>query len=494
MKQAVIYARVSTKEQEKEGYSIPAQLALLQDYAQRNNITVMQTYTEAETAKKAGRVAFTQMKDYLKATPEVTCILVEKTDRLYRNFKDYVLLEDLDVEVHLVKEGEVMSKESASSVKFIHGIKVLMAKNYIDNLSEEVKKGMYEKARQGHFPFQPPYGYRNNRQTRMIDVCPERSVFVERAFALYATGQYSLQEVSHQLVAEGFRYRPYQAKIAKSSLEVMLKNIFYTGDFMIKDQFFNGKHQALVSPALFEKVKSILTRGTFSKPVKHDFAFAGMMTCGHCGCAITGQIQKKKYIYYHCSGWKGKCEEPYHREEKIAEQFAMAVKRVSLKADDIDWLIKALKESHQDEISFHETRVDDLHKQQKLLHKRLDQIYDDKLDGIIEEGLWLRKQKEYKQELAFVEKSLAQHSKANLYYIDSGVQLLELAKNAYRLYEKQSPHQQRKLLNFLLLNSSLKDGNLDYTYRKPFDWIVNSTKNEKWWRLADSNRWPSQCH
>jgi site-specific DNA recombinase len=294
MKQAVIYARVSTKEQEKEGYSIPAQLALLQDYAQRNNITVMQTYTEAETAKKAGRVAFTQMKDYLKATPEVTCILVEKTDRLYRNFKDYVLLEDLDVEVHLVKEGEVLSKESASSVKFIHGIKVLMAKNYIDNLSEEVKKGMYEKARQGHFPFQPPYGYRNNRQTRMIDVCPERSVFVERAFELYATGQYSLQEVSHQLVAEGFRYRPYQAKIAKSSLEVMLKNIFYTGDFMIKDQFFNGKHQALVSPALFEKVNSILTRGTFSKPVKHDFAFAGMMTCGHCGCAITGQMKLRK--------------------------------------------------------------------------------------------------------------------------------------------------------------------------------------------------------
>ena len=285
-----------------------------------------------------------------------------------------------------------------------------MAKNYIDNLSEEVKKGMYEKARQGHFPFQPPYGYRNNRQTRMIDVCPERSVFVERAFALYATGQYSLQEVSHQLVVEGFRYRPYQAKIAKSSLEVMLKNIFYTGDFMIKDQFFNGKHQALVSPALFEKVKSILTRGTFSKPVKHDFAFAGMMTCGHCGCAITGQIQKKKYIYYHCSGWKGNCHEPYYKEEKLAEQFAMAVKRVSLKADDIDWLIKALKESHQDEMSFHETRVDDLHKQQKLLHKRLDQIYDDKLDGIIEEGLWLRKQKEYKQELAFVEKSLAQHS------------------------------------------------------------------------------------
>ena len=62
--------------------------------------------------------------------------------------------------------------------------------------------------------------------------------------------------------------------------------------------------------------------------------------------------------------------------------------------------------------------------------------------------------------------------------------VLELAKNAYRLYEKQSPHQQRKRLNFLLLNSSLKDGKLDYTYRKPFDWVVNPTQNEKWWRKS----------
>jgi hypothetical protein len=68
--------------------------------------------------------------------------------------------------------------------------------------------------------------------------------------------------------------------------------------------------------------------------------------------------------------------------------------------------------------------------------------------------------------------------------------LLELAKNAYRLYEKQSPRQQRKLLNFLLSNSSLKDGKLDYTYRKPFDWIVNSTQNEKWWAICDSNTGP----
>ena len=73
-------------------------------------------------------------------------ILVKKTDRLYRNLKDWVTLDELDLEIHLVKENIILSSDSRSSEKFMHGIKVLMAKNFIDNLSEEVKKGMLEKA------------------------------------------------------------------------------------------------------------------------------------------------------------------------------------------------------------------------------------------------------------------------------------------------------------------------------------------------------------
>lgn len=63
-------------------------------------------------------------------------MLVEKTDRLYRNLKDWVTVDELDVELHFPKEGVVLSRDSHSSEKFMHGIKVLMAKNYIDNLSE----------------------------------------------------------------------------------------------------------------------------------------------------------------------------------------------------------------------------------------------------------------------------------------------------------------------------------------------------------------------
>ena len=146
-KKVVIYARVSSKEQEKEGYSIPAQIKLLKEYALKNDFNVVKVFQESETAKKAGRKSFNEMLAYLESN-NINIILVEKTDRLYRNFKDYVILEDYDLEVHLVKEGTVLSKNSKSHDKFIHGIKVLMAKNYIDNLSEEVKKGLKEKVLQ----------------------------------------------------------------------------------------------------------------------------------------------------------------------------------------------------------------------------------------------------------------------------------------------------------------------------------------------------------
>jgi hypothetical protein len=101
------------------------------------------------------------MVGYLKEHPAIRVMLVEKTDPLYRNLKDWVTVDELEVEIHFPKEGVVLSRESRSSEKFMHGIKVLMAKNYIDNLSEEARKGMQEKAEQGIWPTKSPLGYRN---------------------------------------------------------------------------------------------------------------------------------------------------------------------------------------------------------------------------------------------------------------------------------------------------------------------------------------------
>ena len=96
---ARLYARVSSKDQEKEGFSIPAQLKLLREYAAALGLTVAEEYVDVETAKRTGRVNFGRMLDDLRTSPRTRTVLVEKTDRLYRNLKDWVTLDELDVEV-----------------------------------------------------------------------------------------------------------------------------------------------------------------------------------------------------------------------------------------------------------------------------------------------------------------------------------------------------------------------------------------------------------
>src|SRR4051812_33114665 len=198
-KQAVMYARVSSKEQEKEGFSIPAQLKLLKEYAAANDFAVAQEYIDVETAKQTGRAAFGEMVAYLKAHPSIRAILVEKTDRLYRNLKDWVTVDEIDVEMHFPKEGVVLSRDSRSSEKFMHGIKVLMAKNYIDNLSEEARKGMQEKAEHGIWPNKAPLGYRNITGAdgkKIIVTDPAIAPVIAKLFEWYASGQYSVRDAT----------------------------------------------------------------------------------------------------------------------------------------------------------------------------------------------------------------------------------------------------------------------------------------------------------
>ena len=187
---AVMYARVSSKEQEREGYSIPAQLKLLRDYAEAQNLKVVEEYVDVETAKQTGRANFNEMVKFLRKHPTVRTLLVEKTDRLYRNLKDWVTIDELEVEVHFPKEGVVLSTHSRSSEKFMHGIKVLMAKNYVDNLSEEARKGMRGESRAGHLANLSASGYRNvlgPRGKNIIAIDPDCASIITDLFEWYAT-------------------------------------------------------------------------------------------------------------------------------------------------------------------------------------------------------------------------------------------------------------------------------------------------------------------
>jgi DNA invertase Pin-like site-specific DNA recombinase len=255
---AVIYARVSSKEQEREGFSIPAQLDLLRKYAHDTGIIVLEEFVDVESASASGRTGFGRMVEFLKKNrSKCQTILVEKTDRLYRNLKDYVRLDEAAVTVHFVKENNVLSPDARSNDQLIHGIKVLMARNYSQNLGGETLKGMWQKAKAGLYPSCAPAGHRNveGADQKRIIVPNGDAPTITRLFEEFATGRYSLKSLAAKARAEGWTIggRP----LYKSTLHQILRKRIYTGDFEWNGEVYSGTHQPLVDRETWEGTGSI---------------------------------------------------------------------------------------------------------------------------------------------------------------------------------------------------------------------------------------------
>jgi DNA invertase Pin-like site-specific DNA recombinase len=273
---AVLYARVSSKEQREEGYSIEAQVRLLREYANKQGFVITEEFIDVESASKSGRAGFNAMLGYLRKNSTCRAILVEKTDRLYRNLKDYATLDvkEWGVNIHLVKEGEVLSPDSKSSQQFVHGIKVLMARNYSLNLGEETLKGMTEKARAGMYPSCAPIGYKNadgSAGKRVIVPDPDSPTII-RLIELFHSGEFSLTKLVARARSEGLTLRG--KPINKSTLHQILRRRLYCGEFDFNGQTYQGNYEPLVTKETWQRVQSLLdSHGKTNRHrIKHDFA------------------------------------------------------------------------------------------------------------------------------------------------------------------------------------------------------------------------------
>ena len=353
----ILYARVSSKDQQQEGFSIPAQLKLLREYAYKNGFQILCEFVDVETAKKTGRKQFEEMVRFIRQNPQCRTIIVEKTDRLYRNLRDCVTLEELEVEIHLPKEGQIISKSSRSQDKLLHGIQLVIAKNYIENLKEEVCKGMREKAAQGIYPSRPPLGYRNNKVEHTIEVNPAKAPLAKRMFELYASGQYSLASLRKKVKEE------FGQNLAKSYLAKLLKNPFYHGMFYWQGTLYSGTHTPLVGRDLFEAVQAVFQGHNKPKYQKHVFAFGGLLRCAYDDCTVTAEIKKNRYTYYRCTGYRGKCELPYFREEELGDRLGEVFKNIHIPDDILAQLQQSLLHDDNHAEAYHRIQRLDRFKQ-----------------------------------------------------------------------------------------------------------------------------------
>ena len=494
----VIYVRVSSERQEREGFSIPAQKKILREYAEKCGVKIVKVFEEAETAKRAGRQQFLQMVDFLRDNPTVKHILVEKTDRLYRNFKDYTLIdwEQMDLTIHLVKENEILSKGAKSHQKFVHGIKLLMAKNYSDNLSEEVIKGQTEKASQGIWPSVAPIGYKNKLDDHSIILDEKSAPLIRQAFELASTGQYSLSRLKQLLYQKGLRSNRAGKELGKEAMSRVLKNPIYFGEFVWKGKTYKGTQTPIITRHLFDRTQEVMGFSRKPKLTKHDFTFTGLLSCGHCGCAITAEQKRKKsgktYVYYHCTNGKRTCSNvTYLREEKIQDALSASLNSITLSPQIIEWTKEALLESSQNEKEYRTASIKSFTDRYQRLDTFISKAYEDKLEDRIEPELWERKTATWKQEQREIENQLTALRQANTGYLENGIKMMELASHASELFKSATTEEKRELVGLVLSNPILKDGTIEYSYKMPFSMFTNVVNLEEWRGGRDSNPRPS---
>jgi site-specific DNA recombinase len=481
-RKAVIYARVSSKEQEETGYSLPAQEKLITEYGDRKNYEIDLVFSIAESASGSKqRKVFGEMLDYIKKE-DIKILLCEKVDRITRNFKEAVVIndwleEDPDRQIHFVKQNLIVSKNAKSDERFRWDIEIVLAKKYIANLSEEVKKGQKEKIAQGWLPTKPPLGYKTNgdKGHKIHVVDEDVAPYIRKMFELYATGDYSTVALGKKMYQFGFRSRA-GGRVVKSKIHKLLSDPFYYGKFVWKDQEYVGKHEAIISRDLFDQVKAKMTRPSAPYHRKHQLELKGKMFCGSCNKTITWELQKG-HRYGACKQCKAQLGvgKKYVRQEDVEEMLLEKVLSVAPRGERVLGVLKkALQESHSDEISYHDTQVKAINGSLERIQQRKRAMYDDKLDGRITADFYDEKLALFKQEEEDLANSLGKLKLDNTEYYRVGISIHELALSAREIYRsrKASVEERRLLLAYAFSRVSILGGVITPEYTKGFSFLA----------------------
>ncbi len=337
---AVIYLRVSTKEQaekggEQEGYSIPAQREACRRKAEALHAEILEEFIDAgESAKSADRPDLQRLIEFVDKN-KVDYVIVHKIDRLARNRNDDVMI-NIQLQAagaHLVSCTENI--DETPSGKLLHGIMASIAEFYSGNLGAEALKGMLQKVARGGTIGKAPIGYLNvtkvidGREVRTVTLDPDRADLIRWVFEEYATGEWTLLKLLEAATDKGLLTVPSRQRVAKPlSLSVfhgMLRNRYYISKIRFREVEYEGSHTPLVSLETFNAVQDILdSHRVGEKQREHPHYLKGTVLCGRCGSrlCITKTVNRHGtvYMYYFCVGRQQKrsaCDQPVVPVSKV---------------------------------------------------------------------------------------------------------------------------------------------------------------------------------
>ncbi len=492
-----VYARKSTEDEDRQVLSIEAQIAELKEFAAKEKLEITDSFFESKTAKEPGRKIFGEMLARIEQG-HADGILSWHPDRLARNSVDGGKI------IHLVDRGAIKALkfptfwfEPTPQGLFMLNIAFGQSKYFVDNLRENVKRGLRQKLRNGVWPSFAPVGYLNNARTRGIDVDPAKSAMIKKVFELYATGQYSLLSLvnwceTHNLTGG------YHRKLSVNAVFSMLQNIFYLGLMRYKGEVFEGTHEPLISKKLFEEVQKVRsTRARTRKKLHRDFAFTGLMKCS-CGCSITAETQKG-HNYYRCTKKRGQClEKHFLREEELERQIKQYLQIIALSDQDQGKIMIELDKNELTAKTQAQANVKNLKCELEQINQQLEKLLDVYLgDTISTEEYTSIKQKILTRKLEFNEK-IKDFEQNNWSWVEPAREFILSLNKADNLLRSSEKSDLAAFLKNIGSNRILQNRQLHFDYEIPYDLVAEIGDGERknltipfWCAHQDSNLGPS---
>jgi site-specific DNA recombinase len=491
---AIILARVSHTKQD----SNEAQLARITDYIKSKDLEVWKTYEIEESSTKADRKKFQLVIKDIEQSKEPIALIADTVDRVQRSFRESVLLDDLrkagKLEIHFYRENLVVNKSSNSADLLRWDMAVMFARSYVLQLSDNVKRKQEQMRRNGIWSGRVRLGYLNIQERdehgkiikKDIIVDPDRAHLIQRIFELYSTGNYSLMTLWQEITRLGLKSHDGK-RLSNSNIAFILSDPFFYGMALSKKHgLFPHRYPTLITRELFEKCQDILhgRRKSTSKPLSDIFIFKGLLHCPKCGCMMTPEIKKGKFIYYSCTNSKGICKREYVPEAMLLKPVYDLFKRftgIPLKVQER--LVKELRTVNEGQVEFHNREVERIQTEYRRVQGKLDTLLELRLDKSITTDDYDKKLKELKDRQYNLNIELEEHTKADHDYHIHVNTVLNLTRRMQDIFESSEIPEKRQILNFLLQNPVVNGKKLEFTMRKPFDAVLELAQHPT--RLPD---------
>ncbi len=352
--------------------------------------------------------------------------------------------------------------------KFMLSISFSQSKYYVDSLSENTRRGLRQKARNGFMPGRSPFGYLNDSRDKSIVINKKVAPLIIQAFERYSKGDTQLKEISSFLASKGIiTSKNKNLRIDKT--KKLLSNSFYHGTFKYGGEVYEGRHDPIVSKKLFDEVQAVLKvrNGPWFKvnqdhPIK---AYNGLLRCGECGMMVTGDYKTKfykgtnrtaVYHYYHCTK-KNKlisCSQPHITEEDLHSQLTTLLKKYSLKTSWANQMLSKLKQEESD-ISQSSLEVNNLKKQQiEAIDVKLKLLLDSYLDQIIDREDFQEKKFELVSQKKTFEEQIINNKKHQGSWLEPMKQWIKEAQEVTKVAES-ADLQLKKALAVKIFGSNL---------------------------------------